>query len=132
MTTWLWLKSLHQATALVSISGFVLRLGWVAREHRLLRHRLTRILPHINDTLFLATGIGLAATLQQYPITHAWLTAKLAGLLVYIVLGVLAIRPGRSRPVRLGCGLAAVLVFGWIVSVAWLKHPAGALRLLLN
>ena len=45
--------------------------------------------------------------LHQYPATHAWLTAKVIGLLAYIVLGSLALKRGRTKAIRITClGLA--------------------------
>jgi uncharacterized membrane protein SirB2 len=56
-----------------------------------------------------------------------WFVAKMAGLLLYILLGWLALRPGLHPRARLLAGAAALLVVGWMVSVAVLKHPAGLL-----
>ncbi len=86
-----------------------------------------RALPHVNDSLLLAAAIGLAALLGQYPFVHAWLTAKIGGLLAYILLGMLALRPSPYPRLRILAGCAAVAMFGWIVSVALTRHPAGFL-----
>ena len=66
------LKTLHMTLAAVSITGFVFRWfatingrGWVSS-------RPARILPHLVDTVFLATGIALAFLIQQYPF-RSWL-----------------------------------------------------------
>jgi uncharacterized membrane protein SirB2 len=68
--------------------------------------------------------------LRLTPGAAPWLVAKIAGLLLYIGLGMLALRPGRPLALRIGAWLAALLCFGWIVSVALTKNPLGALRLL--
>jgi uncharacterized membrane protein SirB2 len=77
--------------------------------------------------LLLATAVALTAMLGQYPFVDAWLTAKLAGLLAYIGLGIVALRVGRSRPVRVACWLGALATAGYIVSVAMTKDPRGFL-----
>ena len=46
-------------------------------ESTLSAHRLTRVLPHIIDTLFLVSAVWLAVMIRQYPFTDAWLTAKI-------------------------------------------------------
>jgi uncharacterized membrane protein SirB2 len=121
------LKAIHVASALLSISGFVLRGIWMLQGSPLLKARATRILPHIVDTLLLGSAIALALRISQYPFVHAWLTAKVLGLLVYIVLGSIALKYGRSRRVRaLSYGLA-LSVFLYIVAVAIARNPAAGL-----
>ena len=83
--------------------------------------------PHLNDTILLAAAIGLATMSGQYPFVAPWLTAKIVGLLAYILLGVVALRPGRPRGVRIAAWLAALAVFGYVVSVALTRSPAGGL-----
>jgi uncharacterized membrane protein SirB2 len=82
-----------------------------------------RIVPHVNDTVLLAAGVWLAVALRQAPGTSPWLTAKLAALVVYIVLGTLALRPGRPKGVRVAAWLAALAVFGYMVAVATTRSP---------
>ncbi len=53
------LRLIHRGLALVSLTGFVLRWTWMMNQARPFRQRLTRILPHVVDTLFLASGIWL-------------------------------------------------------------------------
>jgi uncharacterized membrane protein SirB2 len=95
----------------------------------LLEHRLTRILPHLVDTLLLASAIGLLFAIDQYPFVHGWLTAKVLALLLYILFGSLAIRPGRSRAVRRLSFFLALLTFGYIVGVALAHDPRSWLAL---
>ncbi|NND44667.1 MAG: SirB2 family protein [Xanthomonadales bacterium] len=119
------LKTLHILLALLSISGFMLRWWWMSVSSPLATHRLTRILPHLVDTLFLATGIALAWLLRQYPFVHGWLTAKVIGLVVYIVLGTLALKRLDSMRGRRWAFVAALLTYAWIVAVARSKQISG-------
>jgi len=89
----------------------------------LLEQRWVRVVPHVNDPVLLAAAIWMTAILHQYPGTHGWLTAKLAGLFAYIGLGMLALRYGRTRRGRLAAWLAAQLVFAYIVAVALSHDP---------
>lgn len=125
------LKHFHMTCVALSLSGFVLRGVWMFTGHRLLNHRLTRILPHVVDTGLLASAIALTVTISQYPLQAPWLTAKVAGLLVYILLGTLAIKRGRTMLVRGAAFAGAVLVFSWIVSVALSRNPAGWLAMIV-
>jgi uncharacterized membrane protein SirB2 len=124
------LKHLHQAAVAVSLTLFVLRGVWMWRDSPALEARWVKVVPHVVDTLLLASAIGLAWTLQQYPFVHAWLTTKLLALVLYIVLGSLALKPGRPKRLRLLCFLAALAVFGYIVSVARSHDPRGLFALL--
>ena len=123
-------KLLHQGALVVSVSGFALRGLASFAGAAWTRGRLSRTLPHIVDTLLLLSALVMAWMLRLSPGAAPWLVAKIAGLLLYIGLGVLALRPGRPLGVRIAAWLAALAVFGWIVSVALSKNPLGALRLL--
>ncbi|MEE8496170.1 MAG: SirB2 family protein [Xanthomonadales bacterium] len=121
------LKQVHVTFALASIIGFMLRWNWRISGSQLSQLRLTKTVPHIIDSLFLATGVALIFTINQYPLSTTWLTAKITGILVYIVLGMFAMSGKVSRPWRIMAFLAAVSSFAWILTVARLKSPWGFL-----
>jgi len=123
------LKQVHVSFAVLSIAGFVLRWIWKFTGFRFSGHRITKTAPHVIDTLFLASGLMLAFTIGQYPLTTAWLTAKLAGLVGYILLGMVAMSARVTRTGQLIAFLAAVSSYGWIISVARLKSPWGFIGL---
>lgn len=91
-----------------------------------------RYLSYAIDTVLLTSALMLMASIRQYPFVQAWLTVKIALIVMYIVLGSFALKRGRSRAVRLTCFVAAVVVFAFIVSIARTHDPAGALRGLLT
>jgi len=124
------LKSVHAVTALVSILGFLLRGYWMLSANPALEARLTRILPHVIDTLFLVTGVLLLLQLGGGTLGSAWMLCKIAGLVVYIVLGTVAIKRGKTRTVRKTALAAALLVFAYIYGVALSKSPASWLGLI--
>ncbi len=120
-------KYLHVACVIVSITGFFLR-GWLSfADSPVMDRRWLKWAPHVNDTVLLAAAIGLAVMSEQYPLAQSWLTAKIAGLLAYILLGMLALKPGRPRGVRIAAWLAALVVFAYVVAVALTRDPAGFL-----
>jgi uncharacterized membrane protein SirB2 len=96
----------------------VLRGFWKLTDSPLLRRRWVRIAPHVNDTVLLAAGLWLAFSIRQYPFVHGWLTAKLLAILVYIGLGMVALRFGRTPAVRSTAFIAALAVFLYIGGVA--------------
>jgi uncharacterized membrane protein SirB2 len=119
------LKSVHVASAAGSAMLFVVRGVWMMRAPARLKTRWVRIVPHVVDTVLLASAIALAVSIASYPGTHAWLTAKVAGLLAYIALGSVALKRGRTRSIRITAFVAALITFAYIVSVAITKSPAG-------
>jgi uncharacterized membrane protein SirB2 len=124
------IKHLHVTCVVLSITGFCLRGLLHLQKSALTGRRWLRIVPHVNDVLLLTAAIALTVLIGQYPFIDVWLTAKIFGLIAYIILGALALQAGRSPRVRIGAGLAAVLVFGWIVTVAVTKDLLGFLTYL--
>lgn len=117
------LKHLHITCAAASYALFLLRGIWMLRDSSVMRQHWVKIAPHAIDTLLLASAIALAYTIGQYPLADDWLTAKVAALLLYIALGFVALKYGRSKTVRLAAWLAAQAVFGYIVLVALHRNP---------
>ena len=91
--------------------------------------RLVKSLPHAIDTVLLLSALTLAWMLGITPLSAPWLMAKVCGLVVYIGLGVVALRAGVSTGVRLAAWIGALVTVGWIVSVAITKSPLGVLSL---
>lgn len=109
----------------MSIAGFSLRGYWMASDNLLLQHRAAKVLPHIIDTLLLGSAITLLVVLHLSPLAQPWLYAKIIALLLYIGLGMVALRFGRSKNIRIGAWLLALLTVGYMVSVAYSKSPWG-------
>lgn len=127
------LKLIHIGAVTVSFCGFVARGLGVFSGAAWVRHRLARSLPHLVDTVLLLSAVGMLWVVHLPPWAVPWLRAKIVGLIVYIALGLLALRPARSheavRPgaINLIAWMGALLVFGYIASVALTKSPTGAL-----
>ena len=94
-------------------------------ESAYLQSRWVRVVPHIIDSLLLASALALAVTIAQYPGINHWLTAKVALLIVYILLGMVALKWGRSKGVRTTAWVLAMLVFAAIVLIALRKPVLG-------
>jgi uncharacterized membrane protein SirB2 len=117
------LKFTHVGTVIASFSLFFLRGLWMMYAPQRLRWRWVRIVPHVIDTVLLASAIALAVLTAQYPLSQPWLTAKICGLILYILLGTLAIKRGKTRRQRIVCWFGALAVFGYIVAVAVTRDP---------
>ncbi len=130
MNAYLAIKYLHVACVILSGSGFLLRGLLMLGDSPLLQQRWLKIVPHVNDTVLLAAAIALSVIIGQYPFVDSWVTAKVFGLIGYIILGSLALRPGHSKAVRSVSWVLALLVFAYIVSVAVMHNPRGILAVL--
>jgi uncharacterized membrane protein SirB2 len=118
------IKSVHVTCVALSYSLFFLRGVWMLRDSPALRQRWVRYAPHTVDSLLLASAITLAWQLGISPLAAPWLAAKIVALLLYIGIGSLALKRGKTRRVRIIAWLAAQAVFFYIVSVAVTRDPA--------
>nr|WP_162062150.1 SirB2 family protein [Undibacterium sp. KW1] len=116
------IKHLHLTCVGLSGSLFLLRGIWKMRDSAMLDKRWVKVLPHVIDTLLLASALTLAVLSGQYPFQQNWLTAKLFALILYIVLGTVALKRGKTPAIRTAAFIAAVLVFAYIISVALSKQ----------
>ena len=121
--SYLALKHIHLTCVLLSGLGFVLRGFWMLRRSARLQQKWVRWVPHVVDTGLLASAIALAVLGRHYPLVEPWLTAKVAALLLYIILGTVALKRGKTYSVRVVAFFAALLVFAYIVSVALTRNP---------
>ena len=121
------LKLVHQTAVTLSITGFFVRGAASLAGARWVGGRAAKTLPHVIDTVLLLSAIALAWMLRLTPDRAPWLLAKIVGLVAYVGLGVVALRPGRPRAVRAAAWVGALVVAAWIVSVAITKDPLGFL-----
>lgn len=117
----------HITCVTLSISLFLIRGFWMLRGSAMLDHKAVKIVPHIIDTVLLVSAIALTVILSQYPFVHSWLTVKVVALIIYIVLGTIALKRGKTPTVRGIAFVLAIVTFGYILSVAWYRHPFGIL-----
>ena len=95
------------------------------KDSNLLQQRWVRISPQVVDTVLLVSAIVLAVQLRVSPLEQAWLMAKIIALLLYIAAGLVALRFGRSRRIRLNAWLFGLVIYLYIVSVALSKSVMG-------
>ena len=118
-----WVKLLHIGCAIASITGFTVRGLLKILNPGALNRRWLRIAPHINDSVLLACAIYLVVKLGQYPGTTHWLTAKVIGLVLYILLGMAVMKWTKTQNQRVTAFIAALGCFGYIVMVAVTRNP---------
>jgi uncharacterized membrane protein SirB2 len=123
-------KLIHQSAVALSLTGFFVRGAASLSGATWVQSRMAKTLPHVIDTVLLLSALTLAWMLSLTPANAPWLMAKVVGLVAYVALGIIAMRPTRSRRVRVAAWLAAMATAGWIVSVAITKSAWGVFSLM--
>lgn len=114
----------HIVTVGTTLLLFVTRFYWLCRQSPLLQQRWVRVLPHVNDTLLLLTGVMLVVIngFSPFSAQESWLTTKLFGVIIYILLGHVALgRRHRSLSLRWFAFILALTCFWLIAQVAITK-----------
>ena len=125
------IKQFHVFVALLSGGIFAIRgaflLGGAAWPQAL----PVKWLSYAVDTALLTAALMLLTLLPWAMFANGWLLVKLGLLVAYVVLGVFALRRGRTRKARAMYYVAALAVFGAVYSIARAHHPLGVLATLL-
>lgn len=121
--SYLALKHVHMTFAACSGALFLLRGLWMLAGSPMLQRGWVKRLPHMVDSLLLASALGLAIWSGQSPANSPWLTAKIVALVAYILLGSVALKYGRTKPQRATAFAGAVACFLYIGATAMTKNP---------
>lgn len=124
------IKLMHVVCVVISGAVFTVRGGLMLGRSRLTNHSLLKYPSYVNDSILLTTGLLLMQITHQYPGPQAWLSVKLSLLLLYIVLGIFALRRARTYRGRAACLVCALAVYLFMVSIARTHHPLGILHVL--
>jgi uncharacterized membrane protein SirB2 len=104
-----------RGTAVLAAQGWAMRTPW-------------RWLSYGVDTLLLSAGATLWAILSLNPLESPWLGTKLLLLVLYVVLGSLALKRAPTPASRRLSFAAALGVYLFMASVAVAHHPLGILH----
>lgn len=125
---YLQIKLVHIAAVLASGGLFALRGALVLAGVRWAMAAPLRYLSYTIDTVLLTAALMLLTALKLHPFVVPWLSVKLALLVVYVVLGSLALKRARTRRARALYYVAALATFGFMYFVARAHHPLGILQ----
>jgi uncharacterized membrane protein SirB2 len=121
------LKLTHVGLVAGSGALFALRGAAVLAGQRWAMNKAMRVLSYCIDTLLLAAGVTLWSLLHLNPMRDPWLGTKLTLLLLYVVLGSLAVKRGRTPTVCRASYAAALATYLFMASVAIKHQPWGLL-----
>ena len=119
------IKLAHIFLALCSGAIFALRGAGVLAGMRWPHRTPIRWTSYTVDTSLLTAALMLLTILPGAMFANGWLTLKLVLVVVYVVLGSLALKRGRTPRMRAACFVAALLVFVTIIGIALAHHPLG-------
>lgn len=124
------IKQFHIFVALLSGTLFAVRGASMLAGARWPRALPVKWLSYAIDTALLTAAMMLLTILPWAMFANGWLLAKIAMLVAYIVLGVLAMRSQRTRRDRAIFFAAALAAFAAIYGIARAHHPLGWLAML--
>jgi uncharacterized membrane protein SirB2 len=116
------IKHLHMSAAVLSILFFVVRAYWSVTSSGLLQRKFVRIAPHVVDTVLLVCGLILAGMLGAAAM-QPWILTKIVLLVLYIGVGTVAIKRGKTATTRGVAAVIAVGIFAYIMGVAIRHDP---------
>lgn len=130
ITYYLQIKLVHILAVLASGGLFAVRGAALLGGQRWPMAAVLRYLSYSIDTVLLTAALMLLTILPAGVFANGWLLMKLFLLVVYVVLGSLALKRGRSAAGRRGAYAAALLTYIYMLGVARMHHPLGWLQLL--
>lgn len=116
------LKLIHAGTVYITFGLFLVRGVWMLLDSPRLQDRWVRVVPHLNDTLLLTAAIAMLIVQWGNPLAHPWIIAKILGLLLYIFLGTMALKRGKTKGQRTLYFVAALATIGYLIAVAVTKQ----------
>lgn len=123
------IKWVHIACVLASGSLFALRGLLVQLGHAgAAQWTPLRLLSYSVDTALLTAALMLLTILPGAMFANGWLTTKLILLVLYVLLGTLALKRGRTKRMRQLCYVAALCTYVFMLGVARMHHPLGWLH----
>ena len=122
------IKYVHVLMVVLSGALFALRGIGVLAGARWPQSLPLRWTSYAIDTTLLTAAMMLLTILPWEMFGNGWLGVKMVLLVVYVVLGSLALKRGRTRRMRTGCLVGATLVYLAMIGIARAHHPLGWLQ----
>ncbi|MFC5568663.1 SirB2 family protein [Lysobacter yangpyeongensis] len=121
------IRQFHIFVALLSGSLFALRGAFLLGGARWPLALPVKWFSYAVDTALLTAALMLVTILPGAMFANGWLMVKIALVVLYIVLGVFALKRARTRRARILCYFAALAVFASVYATARTHQPLGAL-----
>jgi len=126
------IKAVHIAMVLLSGMLFALRGAAVMLGGRWPMSLPVRWSSYAIDTTLLTAAMMLLTFLPSGLFANGWLTMKVVLLVIYVVLGMFALKRARTPRARAVFYALALLTYGWMLTIARAHHPLGVFHTLLG
>ncbi len=110
----------HSHMLFITVSIILFQLRFFLKSFNKPIAKPLEIIPHVNDTLLLITGITMAYQASINPMVHQWLLAKIIALVLYIGFGALALKASGMKSKT--SYIIATLLFVFMVLTAFKKQ----------
>lgn len=121
---WVHIACVLASGSLFALRGLLIQFGYVGAAQGL----PVRLLSYTIDTTLLTAALMLVSILPAAMFANGWLTTKLVLLMVYVVLGVLALKRARTPRAQRVFSIAALVIYIYMLGVARMHHPLGWLH----
>lgn len=116
------IKHIHLTAIALSVILLLIRFYWSVTHSQMLNKKWVRIVPHVIDTVLLASALTLCVIIAQYPFVHGWVTEKVIGVVLYIFLGLVALKKAKTIPIKSLAMVGAIAVLAVIGKLAITKQ----------
>ncbi|GAB5379843.1 MAG: SirB2 family protein [Aliiglaciecola sp.] len=115
MNTYILAKHLHLTAVVLTIALFLLRYFWLLRGSGMLQQKWVKIVPHVVDTVLLASAVALCLLIPLNPLQHPWLWQKILLVILYIFTGYFVLKRAQgllSKWLGFGVAMACLAMAG--------------------
>jgi uncharacterized membrane protein SirB2 len=123
------IRLLHITCVVLSGALFFVRGTGVLAGARWPMRLSVRLASYSIDTVLLTAALMLVTMLPGAVFANGWLTMKLVLLVVYVVLGSLALKRAHTPRARRLCFISAAATYLFMFSIARAHDPLGVLRM---
>lgn len=109
------LDNAHYILVWISLLFYLVRGGLVFANKP--SNSLTTLTAISSMALF-GSGIAMVFLISNISFANGWVITKLVGVLLYVSLGIIALKPGLSKPTSIFLWLLGLLVFAYTFAIA--------------
>lgn len=123
MNSYLFLKTLHISTVVLSITFFCIRIYWLLTQPKALESRLIKRLPHVIDSILLLSAFAMLYVGNiSIGSDNPWIITKIIAISLYIALGLYIFRIAKNKT-KIYIALSfAVQIYYYIIQTAITKN----------
>lgn len=123
MNSYLFLKTLHISTVVLSITFFCIRIYWLLTQPKALESRLIKRLPHVIDSILLLSAFAMLYVGNiSIGSDNPWIITKIIAISLYIALGLYIFRIAKNKTKIYIALCFVMLIYYYIIQTAITKN----------